>query len=92
MGQESVVLVGKKPVMNYITACVTFFNAGSKEVVVKARGRVITKAVNTVELLRRAFIKELQVKKIEIGTEEVTGPENRKSYVSTIEITVTRPS
>jgi len=36
---ENVVLIGRKPVMNYVVACITFFNAGEKQVVVKARGR-----------------------------------------------------
>ncbi|MBT8172319.1 RNA-binding protein, partial [Candidatus Bathyarchaeota archaeon] len=42
--------------MNYVTACITFFNSGVKHVVIKARGRAICRAVDTVELLRRAFI------------------------------------
>jgi len=87
---ENVVLIGKKPVMNYVVACITFFNAGEKQVVVKARGRAISRAVDTVELLRRAFVKDLQVKKIDIGTEEMVRVEGRKSNVSTIEITVTK--
>jgi DNA-binding protein len=56
---DNVVLIGKKPVMNYVTACITFFNSGEKHVVVKARGRAISKAVDSVELLRRAFVKNL---------------------------------
>lgn len=90
--RESTVLVGKKPVMNYVTACLAFFNAGSDLIVLKARGRSITKAVDTVELLRRAFIKQLKVEDIKIGTEEVEGPEGRTSYVSTIEIRIARPA
>jgi len=88
---ENVVLIGRKPVMNYVIACITFFNAGEKQVVVKARGRAISRAVDTVELLRHAFVKDLQVKKIDIGTEELVRAEGgRKSNVSTIEITVTK--
>ncbi len=92
MSEESVVLVGKKPVMKYITACVAFFNAGSNTVVLRARGRAISRAVDIAELLRRAFVKNLQVKQVRLGTEEVEDPEGRKSYVSTIEIVLTRPS
>jgi len=87
---ENVVLIGRKPVMNYVVACITFFNSGEKEVTVKARGRAISRAVDTVELLRRAFVKDLEVKGISIGTEEVTREEGRKSNVSTMEITVTK--
>ena len=87
---NNTVLIGRKPVMNYVVACLTFFNAGEEEVVVKARGRAISRAVDTVELLRRAFAKDLIVKKIDIGTEEVIRPEGTKSNVSTIEITLSK--
>jgi DNA-binding protein len=69
----------------------TFFNSGAKKVVVKARGRSISRAVDTVELLRRAFVKDLKLHNIALGTEEVTRSEGQRSNVSTIEITVTKP-
>ncbi len=87
---ESIVLIGRKPVMNYVVACLTSFNAGAKEVCIKARGRSISRAVDTVELLRRAFLKGLGLKQIKIGTEEMTREEGRKSNVSTIEIIVAK--
>jgi len=88
---ENIVLIGKKPVMNYVVACLTFFNSGAKKVVVKARGRAISRAVDTVELLRRAFMKDLQLQGINISTEQVTRSEGQKANVSAIEITVTKP-
>jgi DNA-binding protein len=88
---EGTVLIGKKPVMNYVLACLTFLNSGAQKLVIKARGRAISRAVDTVELLRRAFVKDLQVKDIAIGTEEVVRGEGQKTNVSTIEITVTKP-
>jgi DNA-binding protein len=88
---ENTVFIGQKPVMNYVTACLTFFNTGAKKVVVKARGRAISRAVDTIELLRRAFVKDLQLQSIAISTEEVTRDEGRKANVSAIEITVTKP-
>ena len=88
---ENVVLIGRKPVMNYVTACITFFNRGEKQVVVKARGRAICRAVDAVELLRRAFIKDLNIKHIAINTEELVRVEGgQKSNISTIEITITK--
>ncbi len=87
---ENVVLIGRKPVMNYVVACITFFNAGEKQVVVKARGRAISRAVDTVELLRRAFVKDLEVKSINISTEEMVREEGQRSNVSTMEITVAK--
>jgi len=89
--QPNVILVGKKPVMNYVVACVTFFNQGVNKVVLKARGAAINKAVSTVELLMRAFVKDLVVKDVQIGTDTIER-EGRVSNVSKIEITVEKPS
>jgi DNA-binding protein len=88
---DNVVLIGKKPVMNYVTACITFFNSGEKNVFVKARGRAICRAVDTVELLRRAFVKDLEIESIEISTEELDRTDSgQKSNISSIEITVSK--
>lgn len=87
---ESVVFIGQKPVMSYVTACITYFNRGEKQVVVKARGRAISRAVDTVELLRRAFIKDLEIKNIELSTEELVRTEGQKSNISAIEITIAK--
>lgn len=88
--EENVVFIGQKPVMNYVIACLTSFNAGGGKVCVKARGMAISRAVDTVEVLRRSFVKDLKIADIKIGTEEVTGEQGRRSNVSTIEITVTK--
>jgi DNA-binding protein len=88
--EENRVLIGRKPVMNYVVACITFFNSGEKEVVVKARGRAISRAVDTVELLRRAFVKDLEIKGITLGTQELQGQEGGTRNISTMEITVVK--
>jgi len=89
--RENTVFVGSKPVMNYVMACLTSFNSGSKKVVLKARGRAISRAVDAVELLRRVFLKDLRLQGISIGTEQVTGREGQTRSVSTIELKVTKP-
>jgi DNA-binding protein len=88
--EENVVYIGKKPVMNYVTACLTSFNVGGGHVCIKARGRAISRAVDTVEVLRRSFIKDLGLIDIKIGTEEITREEGRRSNVSTIEIMIAK--
>ena len=88
--EGNVVLIGRKPIMNYVIACVTFFNAGEKEICIKARGRAISRVVDTVELLRRSFVKDLGIKELKLGTEEITSEQRRRSNVSTIEITLTK--
>jgi DNA-binding protein len=68
---ENVVFIGNKPVMNYVLACMMHLNSGSKKIVVKARGRAIPRAVDTVEVLRRSFAKGLELEMINLSTEEV---------------------
>ncbi len=84
---SNVVLVGKKPVMNYVLATLTLLNADVKEVVIKARGRAISKAVDTVEIVRKRFLKgKVDIKDIKIDSQVVQSPDGRQSRVSTIEI------
>ena len=83
----NVVFIGIKPVMNYVLAVITQFNEGNAEVVLKSRGRAISMAVDVAEITRNRFLKELKVKKIDIGTEEVTG-DRGTTNVSTIEISL----
>ena len=87
---ENVIFVGKKPPMSYVLAVVTQFNGnGSDEVILKARGRSISTAVDTAEIVRNRFITNAKIKNIIIGTEVVTNEEGRNSNVSSIEISLT---
>jgi DNA-binding protein len=83
---ENTIFVGNKPPMSYVLAVVTQFNGGSNEVMIKARGRAISRAVDTAEIVRNRFVKEAEVKDINIGTESITNEEGRNSNVSSIEI------
>src|SRR4030042_2259744 len=89
---ENVIYVGKKPPMSYVLAVVTQFQgSGSDEVVIKARGRSISTAVDTAEIVRNRFIKDAKIKDIKISTEIIVNEEeNRTSNVSSIEITLTK--
>ena len=86
---ENVIYVGNKPPMSYVLAVVTQFNGGSDEVVIKARGRAISRAVDAAEITRNRFIKDAKIKDIKIGTESLTNEEGRTSNVSSIEICLT---
>ena len=88
---ENVIYVGNKPPMSYVLAVVTQFNSrGSEEVVIKARGRAISRAVDTAEIVRNRFIKDAEIKDIKTGTESITNEEEgRTSNVSSIEICLT---
>jgi DNA-binding protein Alba len=48
-----VVVVGKKKPWNYVTACITVFNSGSKTLTIRGRGSNISRAVDVANLLRR---------------------------------------
>jgi DNA-binding protein len=88
----NVVFIGRKPVMSYVLAVITHFNmSDATEVVLKARGRSITTAVDVAEITRRRFMDQLQVEKIEIGTEELTGEGGLPRAVSTMEIKLRLP-
>ena len=87
---ENVIYVGRKPPMSYVLAVVTQFNTGgSEEVVIKARGRAISTAVDTAEIVRNRFVMDAKIKDIKINTESVTNAEGRNSNVSSIEIILT---
>ncbi|MFW6110921.1 MAG: DNA-binding protein Alba [Thermoproteota archaeon] len=90
MSEGNAVLVGKKPVMNYVLACITLFHDGAKEVDVKARGRAISRAVDVVEVVRRRFLPDVRIKKIGIGTQRMAAGEESHTpkNVSIIEITL----
>jgi DNA-binding protein len=84
---ENIIFVGHKPPMSYVLAVVTQFQGGgSEEVVIKARGRAISTAVDTAEIVRNRFITDAKIKEIKIGTESITNEEGRTSNVSSIEI------
>jgi DNA-binding protein len=91
---ENVIYVGQKPPMSYVLAVVTQFQgSGSDEVVIKARGRSISTAVDTAEIVRNRFIKDAKIKDIKISTESITNEEEgRTSNVSSIEIILTKKS
>ena len=88
---ENVIYIGKKPSMSYVLAVVTQFNGnGSKEVILIARGRSISTAVDTAEIVRNRFITNAKIKDIKIDTESITNEEEgRTSNVSSIEISLT---
>jgi len=84
---ENTIFVGNKPPMSYVLAVVTQFNSiGSNGVSIKARGRAISRAVDTAEIVKNRFMKNVTVKNIITSTELMTNEEGRSSNVSSIEI------
>ncbi len=90
MEENSVIFIGDKPVMNYVLAVMTQFNKEVGNVTLKARGRSISRAVDTAEIARNRFMPDLKIKGITIGTECITGDEGRTINVSSMEIVLTK--
>ena len=86
---DNVVFIGKKGLMSYVLAVVTQFNNGEEEVVIKARGKAISRAVDVAEVVRQRFMQSAKVKEIAIATEELQGEEGMVK-VSSIEITLSK--
>ena len=83
--EANVVLVGKKPTMNYVLAAVTQFSDGMQDIHIKARGKNICRAVDVAEVVRKRFVQGLTAQ-IEIGTVEIVEEGGSKVNVSTIDI------
>ena len=86
--KHDLVIMGVKPIMNYVVACLTLFNDGNETVRIRARGKHINKAVDTVELLRRVFFRDLVVRKTRIGTDLLIRDDGNEAKVSVIEIVI----
>lgn len=83
--EDNTVFVGNKPVMNYVLAVVTQFSNGAHEVSVKARGKAISRAVDTTEIALNRFLQDVEKKNI-ITSTEILDTESGKTHVSSIEI------
>jgi DNA-binding protein len=85
MLKDNTVFVGNKPVMNYVLAVVTQFNNGASEVAIKARGKAISRAVDTAEIALNRFLEHVTKKEIVTST-EIIDTHSGKTNVSSIEI------
>ena len=88
---DNTVYIGRKPTMNYVLAVVTQFNSGSDTVVIKARGKSISRAVDVAEIVRNRFVQDAEIKDIQISTETMEREEGSQANVSSMEIYMTKP-
>lgn len=89
---DCIVFVGGKPFMNYVTGVVMQFTTqNAKEVVVKSRGKFISRAVDIAEVATKRFLEDaIKVSDIKIDSEEFENKEGKQVRVSTMEITLQR--
>lgn len=90
MSDDNSVFIGVKPFMNYVTGVVMQFTTkNANEVIIKARGKFIARAVDVAEVAAKRFLEEtVEVKDIKIGSEEFKNNEGKQIRVSIIEITL----
>ncbi len=90
MADDNSVFIGNKPFMNYVTGVVMQFTTKqASEVMVKARGKFISRAVDVAEVASKRFLENsVAVNDIRINSEEFTNKEGRQVRVSTIEISL----
>ena len=86
------IFIGGKPFMNYVTGVVMQFTTkNADDVIVKARGKFISRAVDVAEVASKRFLEgRVGVKDIKIDSEAFKNSEGRDVRVSTIEITLSK--
>ena len=89
---EPVIFIGNKAFMNYVTGVVMQFTTqNATEVLIKARGKFISRAVDIVEVASKRFLENtVGVKDIKIDSEEFENKEGKTVRVSTVEIVLAR--
>jgi DNA-binding protein len=83
MSEDNIVYIGRKPAMTYVMAVLaTFNNQETDRVLIKARGRAITTAVDVAEITRNRYMPSLYKPEIEINTEEVEDGDQTRNVSS----------
>jgi DNA-binding protein len=93
MAEQAIIYIGNKPFMNYVTAvAMQFTSQDAKEVVIKARGRYISRAVDVAEVVRKKFMAgQVDIKSISIDSEErQVDQSGKKRRISSIEIVLVK--
>ena len=91
-GRDNSIFIGSKPFMNYVTGVVMQFTTkGTDEVIIKARGKFISRAVDVAEVIAKRFMEgQIESKNININSEEFENKEGKQVRVSSIEILLGR--
>jgi archaea-specific DNA-binding protein len=84
------IFIGKKPLMTYVTATLVQL-ANEPTVVIKARGKSITRAVDVAQIIvKRMDTLGYKIGPIKLGSETVQSDDGRVRNVSTIEVPISR--
>ena len=84
---SNVIFIGDKPLVNYIRGVITLFiKKDFSEVIIKSRGRFISKAVDVAEVSKRSLAdKNIKVRSINISSESFE-TEGKRTNISTMDI------
>ena len=91
--RDNNIFIGGKPFMNYVTGVtMQFTTKNQNEVVIKSRGKFISRAVDVAEVVTKRFLKDMnvKVKNILIDSDSFKNQEGKDIRVSTIEIVLSK--
>jgi DNA-binding protein Alba len=83
--EENVVVIGKKPVMDYVLAAILLFNEGYDEVIIRGQGDNVSKAVDVYNALQARLQDGIELVDVRIDSIE-----RGRRLVPIIEIKVKR--
>jgi archaea-specific DNA-binding protein len=84
------ILIGKKPLMTYVTASLVQL-ANEPTVLVKARGKSITRAVDVAQIIvKRMDNMGYKIGHVKIGSQVIQSEDGKERNVSTIEVQISR--
>jgi DNA-binding protein len=88
---ESVIYIGQKPVMNYVLAAGKKLAEPGASILVQARGKCISKAVDVALITLDRSKDSVKLGGISISTEVLPGPDGAPQNISSIKIALNRP-
>ena len=84
------ILIGKKPLMTYVTATLVQL-ANEPTVLIKARGKSITLAVDVAQIIvKRMDNMGYKIDHVKIGSQLIRSEDGRERNISTIEVQISR--
>ncbi|MBI5804035.1 RNA-binding protein [Candidatus Pacearchaeota archaeon] len=89
--QDNVMFIGGKPLVNYVRGIIIQFKKKeASEVVVKSRGKFISKAVDAAEVAKRSLEDiSVYIKEVNIASESFE-TNDKKTNISTMDIVLAR--
>lgn len=85
---DDTIYIGKKDVMSYVLAVVTQFNQGASLVKLKARGNMISRAVDVSQIVKNRFLPGLRITNFDVATEELQSEDGSMRKVSSLTLTL----